>query len=332
MVNTVFQQRRYCQQPEEIYIKAYVKEDTKDELIKFDLLKKHVIETLHTYAVFFREGEFDQLREGIDNIESLSAFMLNEKNFELSHKEYANYEFEDDLVEQYKSFLFTIVDEFKQVLRLTTLNDGLHNQVETLTESDKTLKNLDLLKEFVKKYYGGMSFTQIEVSHSLSEPLKIQQEFLVYLQRHGPPPGGIFETEKMAIIKLEIYGSDYGGSETKKTCDSSDSSDSNSNKYAKIMDKYKKEKAESKRLTNEEPVTNPNKSCTDDTYNTDERIQAFNRSIETIEKKILRYTDKLEKMNEPCKIKNMKVRISNQQVHKQKIMEQHNNWMVTLTE
>ena len=48
------------------------------------MLKKHVIETLHTYAVFFRDGEFDQLREGIDNIESLSAFMLNDKNFELS--------------------------------------------------------------------------------------------------------------------------------------------------------------------------------------------------------------------------------------------------------
>ena len=328
MVNTVFQQRRYCQQPEEIYIKAYVKDDTKDELIKFDLLKKHVIETLHTYAVFFRDGEFDQLREGIDNIESLSAFMLNDKNFELSHKEYANYEFEDDLVDHYKSFLFTIVDEFKQVLRLTTLNDGLHNQVETLTESDKTLKNLDLLKEFVKKYYGGMSFTQIEVDHSLSEPLKIQQEYLVYLQRHGAPPGGLFETEKMAVIKLEIYGSDYGDSESlietkkKKRCD-------NSRKYENLI----KEKKENLRLTNkEEAVTNTNTSCSNKMYNSDERVQAFNRSIETIENKILRYTDKLEKMNEPHKIENIKIRICNQQAQKQKIMAQRDNWIETHNE
>ena len=76
---------------------------------------------------------------------------------------------------------------------------------------------------------------------------------------------------------------------------------------------------------------NTNTSCSNKMYNSDERVQAFNRSIETIEKKILRYTDKLEKMNEPHKIENIKIRICNQQAQKQKIMAQRDNWIETHT-
>lgn len=198
--NTVFQPRRtiVCSIKQSMY---------KENIIQFDLLKKHVIETLQTYAVFFRDGEFGELHNGMQNIQPLAEFMLIPENLKVTRKQSVNYIIEDDLIEQYKSFLFIIVDEFKQVLRLTTLNTNLQNQVDTLQESDRTLKNLELLKAFVKKYYGGFhSNSQIEVEHTLSEPLQIQPEYLVYMQRHGPPSGGLFETEKMEQIKLEIYG------------------------------------------------------------------------------------------------------------------------------
>jgi cell division protein FtsB len=287
MVNTVFQQRRY-RQYKDIPVIPHAHDDTKEELIKFDILKKNVLETLETYAIFFRDGEFYELRDGINNIDPLSEFMIRTENFELSHKEYTNYEFEDDLVEQYKSFLFIIVDEFKQILQLTTQNDSLQQQVDTLQESDRTLKNLDLLKEFVKKYYGGMSSSLFSVDYTLSEPLKISEEVLIYLRQYGPPDGGIFETEKMARIKMELYGTTV-----------SDSS-SGTNQITKHEDNHTNKSTNS---------TKRSHSVYDPLEEIDRKIERLKLKLENenccsmtkmIEKRIYNLEARKEKMNQQC--------------------------------
>jgi hypothetical protein len=185
----------------------------KENLIKFDLLKKHVIETLQTYAVFFRDGKFAELMEGIGQVDPLAEYLNRPENFEVTCHECRKYEVDDDLFDQYRHFLFILIDEFKQVVRLTTANDGLEKRVETLTESDRTLKDLELLKEFIAKYYGGLRVkTLFETETTLPEPLRIKREYLIYLKRYGAPEGGIFETEKIQEIKLELYGPTIGDS------------------------------------------------------------------------------------------------------------------------
>ena len=183
----------------------------KENLIKFDLLKKHVIETLQTYAVFFRDGKFAELMDGIGHVDPLAEYLNRPENFEVPDHECCKYEVADDLFDQYRHFLFILIDEFKQVVRLTTTNNGLEQQVETLTESDRTLKDLELLKAFIAKYYGGLRVkTLFEAETTLPEPLKIKREYLIYLKRYGAPEGGIFETEKIQEIKLELYGPTIG--------------------------------------------------------------------------------------------------------------------------
>jgi len=170
-----------------------------------------VIETLQTYAVFFRDGKFAELMDGIAHVDPLAEYLNRPENFEVPHHECCKYEVADDLFDQYRHFLFILIDEFKQVVRLTTTNDGLEKQVETLTESDRTLKDLELLKAFIAKYYGGLRVkTLFEAETTLPEPLKIKREYLIYLKRYGAPTGGIFETEKIQEIKLELYGPTIG--------------------------------------------------------------------------------------------------------------------------
>jgi hypothetical protein len=311
MVNTVFQQRRYYQYKDTsaipIPVIPHAHDDTKEELIKFDILKKHVLDTLETYAIFFRDGEFDELRDGINHIDPLSEFMLRTENFELSHKEYMNYEFEDDLVEQYKSFLFIVVDEFKQVLQLTNLNDNLQRQVDTLRESDRTLKNLDLLKEFIKKYYGGSSVSLFETEYVVP-PLQIKTEFLIYLQRHGVPPDSIFESEKMAIIKMELYGTTV--TDTSTSLGTSLDCESNN------------------------PVVSEEKLCITDTNHHNSHSHSHSHShsdidknkvlhkIERLDKTIELLKKKLENENDCSMTEIIEIRISKLEARRDKLKEQ----------
>lgn len=194
----------------------------KEELIKFELLKRDVIETLSNYLDFFRRGMHNVLRENIENIDPLVEYLYNPNSFFVGLSECVQYDLDVDLFEQYKSFLFMIIDEFKQIVSVTKINENLVAHIETLEESDRILKDAKLLKEYIDTYYvAGAAHTNslFHIEKKLQTTLKIKPEYLAYIKKHGAPEGGIFETEKLQAIRNELNNVAYPDLANTLLCD-----------------------------------------------------------------------------------------------------------------
>ena len=175
----------------------------KRELYKYDKFYEYIIKHINEYLNYLRIGDFDSLSEEMqsDFFVNLGQIIIDDKFFspkDVCSLQKYNYDYEN--FKLYKRNAHKILDGLYKIIRLNNEKNSFYTTSQKYRE---ILYDREALKEFIEKNYNE-KFLLFDVGASLEETPTIKPQYLLYIQRHGFPPGGSFESELMSEIIKEL--------------------------------------------------------------------------------------------------------------------------------
>lgn len=178
-------------------------DDNEIKLKKYELLYSAAVSQMLPSLDSYRDGKFDVL----------NTQFTPEIYTELGKQLADDTRYTDNIVERipYRPRTFTdIKSSFHNVL--DGLNRGKLQYIKEVECSDKvdTYETILHTPENLVNYYNRTykksagTFEELDVNTILTETPVVNQEYDIYVQRHGLPCNGIFESEKLSIILLEL--------------------------------------------------------------------------------------------------------------------------------
>jgi hypothetical protein len=167
-------------------------------------LEQEVVTEIEEYLILFRTGDF----------EGLSAAYTPSKQIVLASVIYnINQEACDKLTNDYDTFRTYISWAYKTLDGLTKASllwiqyHSLQEKHGVIINDSEILRDAEKLKEFIdeqnKLLKKSVNLFE-DVTMKLDVEPMFKPEIIEYINRHGPPEGGEFDAEKMAVIMAEL--------------------------------------------------------------------------------------------------------------------------------
>jgi len=177
--------------------------DLKNDYFRLKILYERVLFQLRPPMTLYNEGEFDFFMSSMPNVLTLTRVLNNENTFFMNNpNQLNNYEYEGGLVDNYIFITNRLVDTIKQAMTEYIKIQNLETENAELKSYKEILQDRDKLIEYLEQ--------QKRTSHmfSASATLQVQYElklwYKVYMERHGPPGDGVFNSELLAEIIEEL--------------------------------------------------------------------------------------------------------------------------------
>jgi hypothetical protein len=177
-------------------------DDLKRELMRYEKLYATVFDTINTYLNYFRDGDFAALKDEFSSelYVTLGQILVNDEAFA------------DDCLESVKCYVYDKLTFSKFKGNAHKILDGLEKGILQEQERQNCCEKADHLHgilydreklvEFIESYYN--SFVLLETQTQLEREPAIKPQYIRYIQEHGVPPGGVFESEKMSTIIKQL--------------------------------------------------------------------------------------------------------------------------------
>lgn len=179
----------------------------KEQLLKFDKLEGGALSQLSQYISFFREGEFTSLASSQNNLTQISNLINSQGYFTFSQDEIIDYESDETLFAEYKIFAHSMIDGLNAAILMHTQNSILSAANSQLEQFKTILTNKDLLQEYIEVNFNNFNAGLVSVEHTLNQGLQLEEHYQLYINRHGIPPNGIFDSNLLSDIYNEINNS-----------------------------------------------------------------------------------------------------------------------------
>lgn len=178
----------------------------KEELLKYEKLKTGAFDPLSVDMNSFRTGDFSSI-EDVNTQEELARIgqLINSNSyFTFTDEDIINYEIDETVFAVYKIFAHSVIDGLNAAMVLNREKSNLEATNRTLNQYKNILQNTDLLNEYIEANYGGFRPTIMNVDYEVSQGLRFSLEHQTYIERHGFPANGVFESAKLSAIMNEL--------------------------------------------------------------------------------------------------------------------------------
>ena len=177
-----------------------------NDFFRLKILYERVLFQLRPPMTLYNEGEFDFFMNSMPNVLTLTRVLNNENTFFMNDvRGLSGSKYEEGLVDKYIFMTNRVIDTIKQAMTEYVKIRNLENENEEL----KSYKDIIEDREKLVEYLEG----QKQTSHlfSANATLQVQYElklwYKVYMDRHGPPGDGVFNSELLAEIIEELVAS-----------------------------------------------------------------------------------------------------------------------------
>lgn len=178
----------------------------KYDYFRLKILYERVLFQLRPPMTLYNEGEFEFFMSSMPNVLTLTRVLNDEDTFFMNDpKSLKDYEYEGGLVDKYIFITNRLVDTIKQAMTEYIKIRNLENENAELKTYKEILEDKDKLVAYLEQ--------QKNTGHlfSASATLQAQPElklwYQVYMERHGPPGDGVFNSELLAEIIEELIAS-----------------------------------------------------------------------------------------------------------------------------
>jgi hypothetical protein len=130
--------------------------------------------------------------------------LISDTLFVITQKEVDDYTNTNQLFDQYRSFIFQIIDGLNAAKLLESQNSSLYATNSQLEVFKNILTHKDLLEKYIEDNYNNYNVGLISVEHTITQGLQIQEHYKIYIERYGVPVKGIFDSELLLNIYNEI--------------------------------------------------------------------------------------------------------------------------------
>jgi hypothetical protein len=176
----------------------------KEELLKFDKLDSGALSQLTQYISFFRDGEFTSLSSNQNNLTQISNLINTNGYFTFTQDEVVDYEADNTLFAEYKIFAHSMIDGLNAAILLHTQNSILSAANSQLEQFKRILTDKELLQEYIEVNFNNFNAGLMSVEHTINQGLQLEPHYQLYINRHGIPPNGIFESNLLSEIYNEL--------------------------------------------------------------------------------------------------------------------------------
>ena len=194
-------------------IGGYILSDSKKDNAKFKydyfrlkILYDEILLQLRPPMTLYNDAEFENFMNSMPDVLQLTRTLNNKNTFFMDNPTALNsYKYEDGLVNKYIFVSNRLIDTLKQAM-------SEYIKIKYLQDKNAELKSYKEILEDREKLFNYLE-EQNNTSHifsaeaTLTTNIEIKLWYKVYLQRHGPPNDGVFNSELLAEIIEELIAS-----------------------------------------------------------------------------------------------------------------------------
>ena len=184
------------------FVQQFSLNNIKREFLKFKKFDEEIIDIFRPPIQNFTQQNYTALSTDLNNstFVNLGQAINTDTLFQPdSFEELATTTIGSQTFDIYRLFFHSLVDTLKNG---KNLNDRKESWKMKAIKNKETLYDIDKLREFINTYYKGFNLFDTETTLTVVPVLRIQ--FRLYIERHGFPPGGCFESAKMTAIITEL--------------------------------------------------------------------------------------------------------------------------------
>lgn len=172
-----------------------------NELNKYQYLNDLFIQTFIPLLQLYSEGNFADLSMQFTSevYRQLGIDLENQRyltNIDLTDINYDSQTFE--------SYINTLHNTLDGLERASVQNDSLNILQLHKEHCDDILNNPENLVDYFRTKYTGIGISELDTIVATTQQPFLRPEYTLYIHRHGIPSGGIFESEKMSAILIEL--------------------------------------------------------------------------------------------------------------------------------
>jgi hypothetical protein len=176
----------------------------KKQVIQYDHLKNHVLDSLNLYITYFKEGKFTQLKDEFTETQQneIGQKILSDTLFVITQQSLDTYVNTDQVFDQYRSFIFQLIDGLNSAISLDHSNRRLVTNNNTLQGFSDILNDPILLNEYIETNYGNNNNNTALITETLTltTQLELKPEYEIYVELYGFPSNGIYDSNKLQTI------------------------------------------------------------------------------------------------------------------------------------
>ena len=178
----------------------------KYDYFRLRILYERVLFQLRPPMTLYNEGEFEYFMSSMPNVLTLTRVLNNPDTFFINDQtQLNNYKYQGGLVDKYLFVTNRLVDTIKQAMSEYIKIRNLENENSELKSYKEILENREKLLEYLEQQQNtGHLFS---ANATLQVEYKLKLWYAVYMERHGPPGDGVFNSELLSEIIEELVAS-----------------------------------------------------------------------------------------------------------------------------
>lgn len=170
---------------------------------RLKILYDRILYQLRPPMIYYNEGEFEYFMESTPDILIYTRLLNNDSTFYYNNEaQLDQYKYDERLVENYRFVSNRVIDTIKQAMTEYIKIRNLTQENEELKSYKDILEDGDKLSEYLETRRNTRHLFSAEATLEVAPTLKLWYQ--VYLERHGPPGDGVFNSELLAEIIEEL--------------------------------------------------------------------------------------------------------------------------------
>lgn len=170
---------------------------------RLKILYDRILYQLRPPMIYYNEGDFEYFMESTPDILIYTRLLNNDSTFYYNNESQLDqYKYDERLVENYRFVSNRVIDTIKQAMTEYIKIRNLTQENEELKSYKDILEDGDKLSEYLETRRNTRHLFSAEATLEVAPSLKLWYQ--VYLERHGPPGDGVFNSELLAEIIEEL--------------------------------------------------------------------------------------------------------------------------------
>jgi|UniRef100_A0A6C0D2H8 hypothetical protein len=175
------------------------------DLYRYQLLYDSVIVQMNTYIRYFTKGDFDKLITKFTN-KNYNSLILSADPLSFNTIDIENltgFEYDPDKFNLMRESTYNVIDGLRQTVKVAQENIALQEDIVTLKVNYKdVLEDPVKLNDYINS--NKINIIAFQASQPFNTTIELKPWYKEYFRLYGPPGNGVFQSELLAEIVMNL--------------------------------------------------------------------------------------------------------------------------------
>jgi len=179
------------------------------DLYRYQLLYDSVISQMNTYIRYFTKGEFDNLTNSFTS-KNYNSLILRADSLSFNTVDVQNligFEYDNSKFNLMRESTYNVIDGLLKTVEVSQENIALNAKIINLKINYKdVLEDPVRLNDYINS--NRINVIAFQATQPFNTKIELKPWYTEYFRLHGPPSDGVFESELLAEIVMNLINTD----------------------------------------------------------------------------------------------------------------------------